>query len=323
MTHDHFGNGSRAARLLLARLHFDDEARQLVEAEIGGCGTCWQAVTEEMMRREATRLVLSAGVDGAIHYVEGWTADMLDAEAFDHEDRNSKENRSMATELRSTGATVEIRSAGRTIGGYAAKFNSRSQPLAGFHEVVAPTFFNESRDNRWEGVVCRWDHKSEFLLGATGSGTLRCSVDAVGLDYTVDVPESRGDVLESVRRGDIAHSSFSFAYAVDVWDFADGLPLRTLVSGQLIDVAPVAIPAYRNSTVAMRSLARHKSAPVEDVVALAESGDLRKLFTRSDRAPLSGAVARAAAMRRRYPQPAQHLDGAVAHAHARARRTLE
>jgi HK97 family phage prohead protease len=307
---NHFGNGSRAWRLKLARLHFDVDAQALIAAEINGCADCWEQIAREMISREMSQLVFTAGFDRAVEYVESWALDMMDAEQVDREDRNdNRENRTMATtELRSTGMPVEVRSS-RTIGGYAATFNSRSQPLAGFREVVSSTFFNESRDTGWEGVICRWQHKSEFLLGATGSGTLRCSIDSVGLDYSVDLPECRGDVLESVRRGDLAHSSFSFVGAQDDWGFEDGLPLRTLISGHLVDVAPVDVPAYRNSSVAMRSLAAKMSAPVEDVVALAESGELRQLFTRSDQ-PLTGAMARALAYRRRYEPTG--LDGRLA-----------
>jgi hypothetical protein len=58
-----------------------------------------------------------------------------------------------------------------------------------------------------------------------------------------------------------------------------------LVSGRLIDVAPVNQPAYKDSTVGLRSLAKFKDAPLPEVIDLAVTGSLGKLFTRSDRPP--------------------------------------
>lgn len=179
---------------------------------------------------------------------------------------------------------VETRSGARTIGGYAAVFNRPSENLGGFIERVDQRFFNKSKADNWPGVVCRYNHKDDYLLGATKSGTLRLSVDGTGLDYNVDLPESRSDVLESVSRGDISNSSFAFQAFEDDWGLSDqGYPLRTLVTGRLIDVAPVSVPAYRDATVGMRSLANHMSAPIEDVRKLAECDELRKLFVRTDK----------------------------------------
>jgi uncharacterized protein len=90
--------------------------------------------------------------------------------------------------------------------------------------------------------------------------------------------------------------------------------LRTLVSGRLIDVAPVAVPAYRSTTVALRSLARFVGVTVEDVVNYAARDELRKLFVRTDSGGLSGAAARAQIMRKRYaPEyPREPTPGVVA-----------
>lgn len=181
---------------------------------------------------------------------------------------------------------VEVRSGkdSRTIGGYAATFNNPSQNLGGYIERVMPSFFNKSRADGWSGVVCRYNHNDLYLLGATRNNTLQCSIDETGLAYQVDLPESRNDVLEWVQRGDIGHSSFSFLCYDQEWDLSEqGYPMRSLVSGKLIDVAPVPVPAYRDTTVAMRSLAAAKQAPLEDVVGLARNDELKKLFIRTDR----------------------------------------
>jgi hypothetical protein len=62
-----------------------------------------------------------------------------------------------------------------------------------------------------------------------------------------------------------------------------GFPLRKLVSGQLVDVAPVNMPAYTDTTAGLRSLAERMHAPLEEVRALAQSDDLKRFFTRTDK----------------------------------------
>lgn len=187
-------------------------------------------------------------------------------------------------ESRNTLVPVALRSEGsRTIGGYAAVFNRRSQNLGGFVEVVNPSFFNKSRADGWPGAVARYQHDDMYLLGTTRAGTLRLQIDETGLDYSVDLPECRNDTLEMVTRGDVAQSSMAFQVVEQDWSTSDqGYPQRTLVSGRLIDVAPVATPAYQDTTVGLRSLAEFKNIPYEDVQDLAIQDELRKLFVRTD-----------------------------------------
>lgn len=210
-------------------------------------------------------------------------------------------------ERRYTSVRVEVRADAtdkRTIGGYAAKFNKLSRNLGGFVEQIAPTFFNKSRGDGWPGVVARYNHDDNQLLGTTRAGTLRLDVDEVGLAYSVDTPMARADVYELVQRGDVAQSSFAFVTYEDDWSATDqGFPMRTLISGGLRDVAPVNTPAYDDTTVGMRamtepatvggaligpapaleSLARKFEADIEEVRALAVEDDLRKFFARTDK----------------------------------------
>lgn len=188
---------------------------------------------------------------------------------------------------------AEVRSSGgsgRRIGGYAAVFGARSRRLPFGHEVVDPAFFNASRNANWPGaagggVVARWDHDSARLLGSTSAGTLTLSVDSRGLDYSVDLPECRADLYELVGRRDVAQASFTFADAQDDWSYADGQPLRRLLSGQLLDVAPVGaeVAAYPAASCGLRSLARYVGADVAEVEMRARNGELRRFFERSDR----------------------------------------
>lgn len=180
---------------------------------------------------------------------------------------------------------VQIRAAAerRTIGGYAAKFDTMSQNLGGFRERIAPGAYNRSASQGWPNVLARYNHDDNMLLGTTGAGTLRLSVDDVGLQYEVDVPNARADVYELTERGDVRQSSFAFIADDDDWTTDDtGFPMRTLIQVRLLDVAPVNAPAYLDTSVGLRSLAVKFDAPIEEVRSLAESNKLVKFFKRSD-----------------------------------------
>lgn len=200
-------------------------------------------------------------------------------------------------ERRFTSVPVEIRAGSdrNTIGGYAAKFERMSQNLGGFVERIAPTFFNKSRGDGWPGVIARYNHDDNMLLGTMGAGTLRLGIDDVGLTYEVDLPSSRSDVFELVQRGDVRQSSFAFVAYEDDWSTSDqGFPLRTLVSGRLMDVAPVNTPAYEDTSVGLRSLAAKMHAPVEEVRKLAEANELMRFFKRTDKPTMQRHSAQAA-----------------------------
>ena len=203
-------------------------------------------------------------------------------------------------ERRYTAVPVEARGTDKMkIGGYAARFNSESQNLGGFVEVVNPRAFNDSRFRGWPDVMARYNHDDNMLLGTTGSGTLTLSVDENGLVYEVQVQQSRADVYELVTRGDIRKSSFAFRVlpGEDEWSINEqSYPLRTLNTVQLVDVAPVNSPAYVDTTVgrraqfvleeargALESLALKMDAALEDVRQLAEEDELRRFFIRTDK----------------------------------------
>lgn len=206
-------------------------------------------------------------------------------------------------ERRSVLMPVELRAidgpdGSRTIGGYAAVFNRESRMIpramgSSFIESIVPTFFEEARSAGWpgnqgSGVMCRYNHSDMHLLGTTQARTCELSIDRTGLEYRVpDVPRSRDDVLELISRGDCNRSSFTFMDAEDDWNYSGGVTHRTLLSGGVLDVAPVsAVAGYQDTTVGMRSLAAFKDVPVDDVFALAQRDELRQLFIRTDQAPL-------------------------------------
>jgi uncharacterized protein len=200
------------------------------------------------------------------------------------------------TERRFTPVPVQVRTDGerRKIGGYAALFDKVSRNLGGFVEVVLPPFFNRTRSEGWPDVICRYNHDDNMLLGTSGGRTLELGIDGTGLTYEVDPPQARADILELVARGDVRRSSFAFRVDSDgqEWTVTDqGYPLRKLVSGQLVDVAPVNSPAYGETTVglraearlmALRSLAVQVQVSIEEVRKMADDDELCRFFVRTD-----------------------------------------
>lgn len=215
------------------------------------------------------------------------------------------------TERRYTNVPVEARATAdkKRISGYAAMFNKESSNLGGFVEWIDPNAFAKSRGDGWPGVMARYNHDDNQLLGTIEGRTLSLSLDGTGLWYEVDPPQSRKDILELVERGDVRNSSFAFRAMEDDWDTSEqNFPRRRLLSVQLVDVAPVNIPAYPDTTAALRSLAAAKSADIEDVRELSASNELRKLFVRTDSAPQA------------KPKPRKKMLGAAAAVQLLARR---
>lgn len=185
-------------------------------------------------------------------------------------------------ERRQTLLPVEMRASdsGQRIGGYAAKFNTLSQNLGGFVERIAPGFFDSSRDSAWRGVMARYNH--DLLLGTTAAESLRLMIDGTGLDYEVDLLDDMDSqrVFKLVTRGDVRQSSFAFMTTEDEWTMTEqGFPLRTLIRGQLVDVAPVDSPAYLDTSTGLRSLAECRGVDLSEVQELARSNDLAKILT--------------------------------------------
>lgn len=190
-------------------------------------------------------------------------------------------------ELRHIPRPVEFRASDKGLGvltGYAAVFNRYSQNLGGFVEQVDPGAFNKTLADGVP-VFARFNHEDNFLLGTTEAETLRLFVDGTGLGYEVDLPDTTAgrDVRALAERGDLRYSSFAFRTMDDEWGFTpEGFPLRTLLATQLVDVAPVTNPAYRDTTTGLRSLASHLHIGFEQVREAAEKDELRSLLTPKD-----------------------------------------
>jgi HK97 family phage prohead protease len=174
--------------------------------------------------------------------------------------------------------------------GYAAKFGVLSLDLGDFVERIDPGAFGivAERRGRKKPLETRalWNHDPNYPL-ARYPGTLRMTVDEVGLRYEFPVPDTSygRDIASNIRAGIVKGSSFSFTVPSggDSWAVEDGRSVRTIQRiDSLLDVGPVTFPAYPDADVkvaqrsfdqyrqqqeievAKRSLARSRAAEIRE-----------------------------------------------------------
>ncbi len=157
--------------------------------------------------------------------------------------------------------------------GHAAVFNSLSENLGGFREVILPGAFADAIVN--DDVRALWNHNPDYVLGRNRANTLRLSEDATGLATEIDPPDTQWarDLMVSIQRKDVSQMSFAFRVLDERWEKKDGQHIRTLTKLRLFDVSPVTYPAYPATDVGVRSMA---DIAAEGVRALEEPESWRE-----------------------------------------------
>ena len=175
-------------------------------------------------------------------------------------------------EVRSTG---ELRSNGRTVTGYAARFNSEAN-LGHFVEIVRPGAFRKSLESD-SNIRALYDHESSALLGTTRGGSLKLREDAHGLAFELALPSTThgNDLAVLIDRGDISSCSFGFKVrdGGDRWEARGAQAVRELLDVELYEITLTANPAYPDTSVAMRN------KPILDVRARHIGNDILWLET--------------------------------------------
>ncbi len=149
----------------------------------------------------------------------------------------------------SNGSTTKVE--GNTLAGYIALFNSLSEDLGGFREVLAPGCFAGSAGKDIRALI---NHNTDTVVGRTSAGTLTLSEDAKGLAYSIDLPDTQAarDLKVSAARGDVTGCSFGFFCNADEWNGAENV--RTVKDVELFEVSVgVTFPAYESTTMQLRS----------------------------------------------------------------------
>lgn len=159
--------------------------------------------------------------------------------------------------------------------GHASVYNTMSEDLGGFREIIAPGAFDDVLENDVRALI---NHDGNLILARTTSGTLKLSTDEKGLKYEFDMPQTSygKDLAISMKRGDVTQSSFAFTVENDNWETKDGMDVRTITKvKRLFDVSPVTYPAYPDAddlVIAQRGLSVYK----EKQERLKEEKDLVK-----------------------------------------------
>lgn len=151
-------------------------------------------------------------------------------------------------EKRTDHITLEVRADGdgMTFEGYAAVFNSPSQPLP-FIETIKPGAFRKSLQGRHR-MMLLWNHDTSQPLASTRNGSLRMVEDDYGLKVTATLPDTQlgRDISSMIRSGLIDAMSFGFQVKKDSWS-ADG-STRTLEEVAIHEASLVSYPAYEGTS---------------------------------------------------------------------------
>src|ERR1035437_3378391 len=115
------------------------------------------------------------------------------------EEKDEMERRTYSVEMRVKEPTIGKKTA--TIVGYAANFNSPSEDLGGFREMLVPGCFANAL--KTSDVRALFNHDPNHILGRNMAGTLRLFEDENGLRFEVDPPDTAcaRDLQVSMSRG--------------------------------------------------------------------------------------------------------------------------
>lgn len=252
------------------------------DALVASGNTVWGV---PLIERVATRFLETAG-------------NVIDSIEKDNEGR-AKGNALSKMETRFNTVEFELRedSDGMTFEGYAAMFDSPSEPLP-FIERIVPGAFIRSLKAR-NDVKMLWNHDTSSILGSTRAGTLDLVEDSRGLKVRNLLPDTGAgrDASVLIERGDASAMSFGFSVPKggDEWN-SQGTE-RTLKEIRLHEVSIVAYPAYTATagTTMVRGLdAVAKRAEVDsdslaDAILKVENGED---ITADDRTLLAQVIAK-------------------------------
>lgn len=140
------------------------------------------------------------------------------------------------------------------IEGYALKFNSLSEDLGGFREII----LDGALDNvDLSDVRCLINHDGNLCIGRTKANTLELAVDEVGLRFKCKLPETSfaRDLYSNIKLGNVDQCSFKFALQKggEGWKRdKNGGRIRSIKNFLKIDeISVVTFPAYESTNVAV------------------------------------------------------------------------
>jgi uncharacterized protein len=201
-----------------------------------------------------------------------WSSVNVKLNKKEKENKVSKVERRVKTdidfELRIDNAEAD----GMRFTGYAAVFNSDSEPLP-FIERIMPGAFKRSLKARNEVKLFK-NHNMDEVLASTRSKTLKLTEDSTGLLAEATLPDTTAgrDLAVLMKRGDVHAMSFGFSVPAKGDRWSDDGMTRELHQIRLHEVSIVTgFPAYEATTASVRSLDILASRTNVDADALADA----------------------------------------------------
>lgn len=161
---------------------------------------------------------------------------------------------------------------GMSFSGYAAVFNSDSEPLP-FIERIMPGAFRKSLKSR-NNIRMYLNHDSSMLLATSRAKTLRLEEDQRGLKVEADLPDTTigRDLSTLIKRGDVDSMSFGFSVPPKGDSWSEDGSVRELKEVRLYEVSVVTgFPAYQATTASVRSLDQLAERTATDADKLADA----------------------------------------------------
>lgn len=182
---------------------------------------------------------------------------------------------------------AEISSAsGRTVSGYAVRFESESVNM-GFVEIIHRGAITDETIKSSD-VFALLNHNENTVLARCnrGTGSLSLKVDNDGVFYEFEAPNTANgeELLEHIKRGEISQSSFAFTVSTEdgaeKWTKrSDGIIVREIFKiERLYDISPVYQPAYTETTCSKRAQEKFSELKnMEDNKDLHNDADLQEI----------------------------------------------
>ncbi len=173
-------------------------------------------------------------------------------------------------------ARMDVSSDQKHLTGYAIVFNSLSEDLGGWKEIIAPEAVDRTLKSG-SNVDALVDHRRETgtVLGSTDTGLLTLRKDRHGLAVDILPPDTTAarDVITNVKAGLVKGMSFAFRVWRDpatgepigsTWDEdGDGVYIRTVHDMTFDEVSIVLNPAYSQTDISARAKALDHEAFLE------------------------------------------------------------
>ena len=160
---------------------------------------------------------------------------------------------------------------GMSFSGYAAVFDSPSQPLP-FTETIRSGAFGKTLKSR-NNVKMLINHDPGRVLASTRSGTMRLQEDTKGLMVDADLPPTTDgrDMSILLARQDISQMSFGFSMPPGGDSWSDDGKVRELRQIRLHEVSIVSFPAYEATSATVRSMDKLAELTKTDADKLSEA----------------------------------------------------